>query len=421
MPAPLVAEALRRGANYAARKAKQRAKEKVARTATESLGVHGMGAKLIVVLLAVMLMPVVGILASLGFVGRPTEAEAKGSCASGQSVPTSADVPQPVAQAINALKSDYELAGAETGVAWSALAAIDLRENNNDPMRSALGGELGWPAKARDTGIVSANKRESLVQAANHFKGMARWVYGVEVNINTGGDDMQKAFIAYNRGQSYKLAGLEPSASPYVYNLFDGAHQNMVFPDIAGETLAGTTDTRLGAYTLFVRLGGSSASCGLSDDAIVRIAQEQLGLRETPDGCNCGEQIQKFLGSSPGELWCADFVSWVYREAGLPFTGGSDGGWRVINVGVMHQWHVTNGLWFSSDSAEDPRPGDVISFITDVYDGHVGLVERLDDAGTPGVPGDDTIHTIEGNTSNMVARRDYRRVGGSVVGWGRRK
>lgn len=347
----------------------------------------------------------------------PIEQARAGSCGPGLAVPTSADIPPSMMTAINALKADYEAAGAATGVAWSALAAIDYRENNNDPTRSALSGEpIG--ATNPDSGAVTSSKRDSLVRAGEHIKMMAESVYGVILTPDSGGVEVQQAFVAYNRGSSYKTAGLEAAASPYVMSQYDAAHKDMVFPSIPGEPLAGMTDYRLGAYTVFGRLGGATGSCGLSDDEIVRIAQEQLGLMEVPDGCNCGPEIQKFLGSSAGEEWCADFVSWVYREAGRPFTGGLDGGWRIINVEVMHGWHEANGLWFPAGSAEDPRPGDVITFRDD---GHVGIVERLDDSGTPDTPGDDRVLTIEGNTSNRVARRDYARTGGEIVGWGRRK
>ena len=109
----------------------------------------------------------------------------------------------------------------------------------------------------------------------------------------------------------------------------------------------------------------------------MRVAQEQLGLAEVPDGCNCGPQIQKFLGSSAGEAWCADFVSWVYREAGHPFSGGVDGGWRLPGVAGLHGWLRANGIWHDRGGGDAPRPGDVIVFRDD---DHVGIVEAVDGA-----------------------------------------
>jgi hypothetical protein len=49
-----------------------------------------------------------------------------------------------------------------------------------------------------------------------------------------------------------------------------------------------------------------------------------------------------------------------------------------------------------------PKPGDLV-----VWDEHVGIVERVDPDGT--------LHTIEGNTSDRVARRVHPQAG--VVGF----
>jgi hypothetical protein len=347
-----------------------------------------------------------------------TPADASGNCGIGEAVPASADIPPSAMSNINALKADYEFVGQQEGISWSLLAAVDYRENGNDPNLSMLGGEPIGTA-AVDSGQVSSSKRDSIIRGAQMMKSMASSVYGVDLKPGSGGDDVKKAVLAYNRGYIYQRAGALPDTSPYVMNQYDAAHKDMVWPSVSGEPLAGQTEYgRFGAFTLFTRLGGAAGNCGLSSDDIVRIAQQQLGLQESPDGCNCGDQIQKFLGSSPGEFWCADFVSWVYNEAGHPFSGGQDGGWRVANVSVMHDWLLSNGSWFDAGSPEDPKPGDVITFRDD---DHVGIVEYLDDAGTPGNPNDDTVHTIEGNTTNMVARRTYGRVGDTITGWGRMK
>jgi hypothetical protein len=51
-----------------------------------------------------------------------------------------------------------------------------------------------------------------------------------------------------------------------------------------------------------------------------------------------------------------------------------------------------------------PAPGDLI-----VWDEHIGVVES--------VAADGSITTIEGNSSNMVARRDYGADGGGAIGF----
>lgn len=337
-----------------------------------------------------------------------------GACPGGIAVPPSVDLSPSTIEGVNGLKSMYEQVGQEKDLSWALLAAIDYRENNNDPNRSTLSGEPIGSANP-DSGAVTSSKLDSLQRAADHVKAMASSVYGVALTAASGGDDVKNALLAYNRGYIYQRAGAAADLSPYVMNQADEAHRDMRWPDIAGEPLAGQVEYgRYGGFVVFARLGGSTVGgCGgLSDDELVRIAQQQLGLKEVPDGCNCGEEIQKFLGSSSGEFWCADFVSWVYREAGKPFSGGHDGGWRISWVPAMHDWLLQNGQW-QDRGGDPPRPGDVITFRDD---DHVGIVERVE--GT-------TVHTIEGNTSNQVGRRTYGGADGAysaeIVGWGRMK
>lgn len=326
-------------------------------------------------------------------------------------VPASADIDAGTRERINGLKATYEAVAGRKGLPWAALAAVDYRESGNDPARSALAGEPLGSANPDQREVTTSNKEDSLERAADYLGGLASSVYGVTLSPTSSGQDLQLAFLAYNRGSIYRSAGVGPERSPYVTNQADAAHKDMTWPDIAGEPLAGRTEYgRYGAWTVFSRLGGAGGSCaGLSDVDIVRIAQEQLGLREDPDGCNCGPQIQKFLGSSPGEAWCADFVSWVYREAGHPFSGGLDGGWRVPGVFGMHGWLKANGIWHDRGPGDTPQPGDIIVFRDD---DHVGIVEVLD--GT-------TVRTIEGNTSNEVGRRSYSdyTTNPEILGWGR--
>ncbi len=72
------------------------------------------------------------------------------------------------------------------------------------------------------------------------------------------------------------------------------------------------------------------------------IAKAELAknIKEQPIGCDagnpsrkgsCGKEIDKYTDTTL-EYWCADFVSWVYAQAGSPFTGGLSGGWRIPGV-----------------------------------------------------------------------------------------
>jgi hypothetical protein len=77
--------------------------------------------------------------------------------------------------------------------------------------------------------------------------------------------------------------------------------------------------------------------------------------------CNSGDQpVNNSCGKSGNEEWCADFASWLYKQAGDPFTGGAAGGWmlpavkQIADLGSADQqfhWHDANGY--------TPVPGDL--------------------------------------------------------------
>ena len=274
MPVPAAVAAAAKKAAEA--KAKQAAARKLAggdgrRGSRTALIAAGVAASPLMLLMVV-------VLAMFGIGAQP---EAAGACPAGVPVPSSADVAPSAIEAINALKPMYEQAGQEGDVAWSVLAAIDYRENNNDPNRSALSGEpIG--STNPDNGAVTSSKLDSLQRAAEHVKAMASSVYGVALTAASGGDDVKKAFLAYNRGYIYQRVDASPDLSPYVLNQYDAAHVDMRWPDIPGEPLAGQVEYgRYGAYTLFTRLGGatgSSCSAGISGDAADLLANPNVTL-----------------------------------------------------------------------------------------------------------------------------------------------
>jgi cell wall-associated NlpC family hydrolase len=130
------------------------------------------------------------------------------------------------------------------------------------------------------------------------------------------------------------------------------------------------------------------------------VAAGQLGQHEMPMGSNDSPSIAMYREATRGAgvgPWCAYFVSWVAREAGTPL---GDAGEGYGSVDALWAWAQQSGHALPAGDA--PRPGDLI-----VWDEHVGIVEHIGSDGT--------IHTIEGNTSDRVARRVHTAAG--VVGF----
>lgn len=130
---------------------------------------------------------------------------------------------------------------------------------------------------------------------------------------------------------------------------------------------------------------------GAGNPAMVAIAQREVGVTESPPGSNDAPRIADYRSAVPGASvgpWCAYFVSWVARQAGVPL-GDTGGGFGYVPD--VRAWAQRAGRWTEA-SAGVPRPGDLI-----VWSGHIGMVE--------GVRPDGSIQTIEGNSSDRVSRR----------------
>ena len=123
---------------------------------------------------------------------------------------------------------------------------------------------------------------------------------------------------------------------------------------------------------------------------MVAIARAELGrgVREIPDGSNRGGRILMYGRSTTPRFypapWCAYFVSWVARRAGRPL-GPAGRGFGYVPY--IRAWALATKRWRGT-----PRPGDLVMFPQ-----HVGMVES--------VSRNRTLTTIEGNSSNRVARR----------------
>jgi CHAP domain len=62
------------------------------------------------------------------------------------------------------------------------------------------------------------------------------------------------------------------------------------------------------------------------------------------------------------EPWCADFVSWVMREAGVPLSNPNSGSWRIPGVYTLQEYYESTGEFQSASSGYVPKPGDVIMY-----------------------------------------------------------
>lgn len=110
------------------------------------------------------------------------------------------------------------------------------------------------------------------------------------------------------------------------------------------------------------------------------------------------------------EEWCADFVSWTMREAGVPLANPHSGSWRIPGVYTLTEYYQSVGR-FVSPNAHTPQLGDVVLYAPEsTFRQHTNIVLAYEDG---------VLTTIGGNENRKIriqkhALKDLR----GVVGYG---
>lgn len=128
--------------------------------------------------------------------------------------------------------------------------------------------------------------------------------------------------------------------------------------------------------------------------ALLKIAREEIGVKEVPAGSNSGPRVEEYLNSlrlGPGYAWCAAFVYWCFEQASARLNRVNP----LIKTGsCMNHWTKTKGIKITSQGAiMKPKliePGDIFIISRKGGKGHTGIVTGVRDG---------YIHTIEGNSN----------------------
>jgi hypothetical protein len=187
------------------------------------------------------------------------------------------------------------------------------------------------------------------------------------------------AFASVLQGQATSSAGVAGVA---------GAATALGFSGAAGTAAAASA--------------GAPATAG---QRALQFAQAEIGQAEQPPGSNDSPRIAEYRTATAGSgigPWCSYFVSWAAKQAGAPL---GEAGQGFGAVGSVASWAQRTGRWNPAASGRPPQAGDLI-----VWGGqHIGIVESVD--------ADGKIHTVEGNSSNMVTRRTHDASGDGATGY----
>lgn len=175
--------------------------------------------------------------------------------------------------------------------------------------------------------------------------------------------------------------------------------------------------------------GGDNDTRNMWNGDIVKVAESQIGV-------SGGDPYWSWYGFDERVEWCACFVSWCADQCGYlegnyhiekpkldqsgieeqtvadevisfpKYSGVGDGIQKFKNKSM---WQDRN----KDDKNYIPHKGDIIFFDWEV-DGssdHTGIVEYYDE-------GANKVHTIEGNSGDMVKRQEYSLTDERIVGYG---
>ena len=138
---------------------------------------------------------------------------------------------------------------------------------------------------------------------------------------------------------------------------------------------------------------------------LVRVATEELGYREGP---NNDTKYGAWYNLNY-EAWCAMFVSWCCNQAGI----STDIVPKYCGCTAGMNWFIDRNQFQYRESGYIPKAGDIVFYrdrdVTSWTSTHTGIVYAATST---------TLYTIEGNTSDMCAKRSYSLSSTYILGYG---
>lgn len=211
-------------------------------------------------------------------------------------------------------------------------------------------------------------------------------------------DHIRLALQGYNYGSGYISWALRKYGG---YTLENAAEFSEMKKSQLGTTVYGDPEYAphvLHYYSYNYLMSGNM----VGSQMMIAVAGNEIGYREQ---ANSYTKYGAWYGIPNGD-WCAMFVSWCAEQCNYISTGICP---KLAYVPDMVTWFQSCNQWY--DNTIIPPVGSYILFDWDGAGGadHVGLVEYIQD---------NHVHTIEGNSGNMVRRNSYPIGDTNILGYG---
>lgn len=278
--------------------------------------------------------------------------------------------------------------------------------------------------------------------------GLAQWTYwsrkqnllnyAQSVGASIGDLEMQLGFLYKELSESYTFVLSTLKTATNVKAASDSVLLNFERPADQSDTVK-TKRANYGQtyYDKYAGTSGGSQTGGTSTmskyyaSTVIAVAVAEIGYKEKASNSNLDDKTANsgsnnytkyardfdekypnwYNGKKNGYAWCDMFVDWCFLtafgyEAALKLLCQPE---KSAGAGCTYSlgYYRNKGQFYASN----PKAGDQIFFGTSVSNSsHTGLVEKVDSS---------KVYTIEGNTSDCVARRTYSLSDSSIIGYGR--
>ncbi|EIX0501467.1 lysozyme family protein [Enterococcus faecalis] len=227
---------------------------------------------------------------------------------------------------------------------------------------------------------------------ANMWKGHREYeILNIVQAYNFGGDFLSHSGKSYSLESAIQFSKSQANGQTITYKNpvaislgydYRYAYGNMFYSQIVKQYISSTSDNNSS--------GGNSA---LAKGALNELSE---GIHEG------GEKYWRWYGFNSRVEWCATFVSYVAEKANVKMERFVYCPTGINNFKANNQWQ---------DRGVEPKSGAIVFFDWDgdgVSD-HVGIVEKFEN---------NTVHTIEGNSGDIIAKRNYEMNTPYILGYG---
>jgi hypothetical protein len=228
---------------------------------------------------------------------------------------------------------------------------------------------------AVDIWTCNGTKSQGFVLSFNKIKHLASnppgQCLGVLNSGKTGGDKLVLNNCSKDASQNWAVDqdGLENTKSSLCLNSpSDKIGTNLVL----GSCNNLSTTNKAWAQDIWTNNNGNYINCArLSSrgQKVACFAQYQWSTWQSQPSLHSA-MLNDYTDGNSYEEWCADFVSYVYKEAGYPFDNGERDGWDEYDANNIQNM----GFTYHSAASYVPRVGDVAFF--DYPGGHVEIVVK---------------------------------------------